>query len=393
MDVERAAEDEGEAQDVVDLVRIVRPPRRDDRVGPRCARIGRRDFGIGVRHREDDRRGRHVLDHLGLQRARGRQAEEHVGADKCFGQVARFGWHRVRRLPLVHAFGAALIDGALAVAHDDIFVPHAHRLDQRGACDRRGAGAVDDDLHRREIASRQVTGVDQAGRGDDRGAVLVVMEHRDVHAFFQRRLDDEAVGRGNIFQVDAAKARREQFDRFDEALRIFGIDLKVDRIDVGEALEQHRLAFHHRLRCERAEIAEPEDRGAVRDHRDQIALDRIVIGLGGILGDRVHRNRDTRRIGKAEVALRRHRLRRDDLDFSGPAIGVVQQRLAVRKLHLAATIHRLSSQMNSQDARPSPFPSVAKRKWNPRIARASCHGPISIPKHVACLSPPAPLPI
>lgn len=77
--------------------------------------------------------------------------------------------------------------------------------------------------------------------------MLVIVEHRDVHALFQRRLDDEAIGCGNIFEIDAAKAWREQFDRLDEALRIFGIDLKVDRIDVGEALEQHRLAFHHRF--------------------------------------------------------------------------------------------------------------------------------------------------
>src|SRR3546814_8087741 len=89
-------------------------------------------------------------------------------------------------------------------------------------------------------------------------AMLVVMEHRNVHAFFQRGFDDEAIGRGDIFEVDAAKARREQLDRLDETLRIFGVDLEIDRIDVGEPLEQHRLAFHHRLRCQRAEIAEPE---------------------------------------------------------------------------------------------------------------------------------------
>ena len=33
-DIQRAAEDEREAEDVVDLVRVVRPPGRDDRVGP-----------------------------------------------------------------------------------------------------------------------------------------------------------------------------------------------------------------------------------------------------------------------------------------------------------------------------------------------------------------------
>ena len=59
---------------------------------------------------------------------------------------------------------------------------------------------------------------------------------------------------------------------FDEPLAVLGRDLDVDRVDVGEALEQHRLAFHHRLRGERAEIAEAEDRGAVGNDRDEIAL-------------------------------------------------------------------------------------------------------------------------
>ena len=58
----------------------------------------------------------------------------------------------------------------------------------------------------------QVAGVDQAGRGDDRGAVLVVVEDRDVHPLAQRLLDDEAVGRGDVLEVDPAEARLEQFD-------------------------------------------------------------------------------------------------------------------------------------------------------------------------------------
>src|SRR3546814_12725573 len=77
--------------------------------------------------------------------------------------------HRMRRFPLVHALGTALIDGALAVAHDDMIVRHAHRLYQFGAGDRRRPGAVDDHPDVRKLAPGQVTGVDQAGGGDDRG--------------------------------------------------------------------------------------------------------------------------------------------------------------------------------------------------------------------------------
>ena len=40
-------------------------------------------------------------------------------------------------------------------------------------------------------------------------------------------------------------------------------DFEVDGVDVGEALEQHRLAFHHGLGGERAEVAETQNGGAV----------------------------------------------------------------------------------------------------------------------------------
>ena len=91
-----------------------------------------------------------AIDHLGLERARRRQAEEHVGADQRLGQRARVGVDGMRRLPLVDV-GAALVDDALAVAHDDVVAAHAHRLDQLGAGDRRGAGAVD---HHLDVAER-----------------------------------------------------------------------------------------------------------------------------------------------------------------------------------------------------------------------------------------------
>ena len=68
-------------------------------------------------------------------------------------------------------------------------------------------------LTSRELAAGEVAGVDQAGGGDDRGAVLVVVEDRDVHPLAQRLLDDEAVWRGDILEVDPAEARLEQLDR------------------------------------------------------------------------------------------------------------------------------------------------------------------------------------
>ena len=129
------------------------------------------------------------------------------------GQRARVGLDRMRRLPLVHAFGAALVDHALGVAEDDVLGREAHRLDQLDAGDAGGAGAVADELRRLHVAAGDVQRVDQAGGGDDGGAVLVVMEDRDVHQLAQPLLDDEAVRRLDVLEVDAAEGGAEDSAR------------------------------------------------------------------------------------------------------------------------------------------------------------------------------------
>ena len=41
--------------------------------------------------------------------------------------------------------------------------------------------------------------------GDDRGAVLVVVKHRDVEQLAQPLLDDEALRRADVLEIDAAE--------------------------------------------------------------------------------------------------------------------------------------------------------------------------------------------
>ena len=57
-----------------------------------------------------------------------------------------------------------------------------------------------------ELATRQVQALSSAGAGDDRRAVLVVVEDRDLHPLAQRLLDVEALGSGDVLEVDAAEA-------------------------------------------------------------------------------------------------------------------------------------------------------------------------------------------
>jgi hypothetical protein len=52
--------------------------------------------------------------------------------------------------------------------------------------------------------------VGQRGQHDDRGAVLVVVEDRDVEQLAQPALDLEAARRGDVLEVDAAEDRRDE---------------------------------------------------------------------------------------------------------------------------------------------------------------------------------------
>ena len=317
-----------ETQHVVDLVGIIRASGGDDRI--RANRIGlfRHDLGNRIGHGEDDRLLGHFRHPFGLERARGREAEEDVGAHERLFEAAGIGRHGMCALPLVDTL-TPRIDRPGAIADDDVLVGDAHRLDQRGAGERRSTRAVHHHAHVGEIATRQVAGVEQAGGGDNGGAVLVVMHHRHLHPLAQLLLDDEAFGRLDVLEVDAAEAWLHEGDRVDEGFGILGVEFDVDRIDVGEALEQYRLAFHHRLRGERAEIAHSKDRGSVGNHRHQVGARGVACGAGRIVGDRLDRDRHAGRISEAEVALGGHRLRGDDLDLTGPIALVIEQRLAI----------------------------------------------------------------
>jgi hypothetical protein len=168
--------------------------------------------------------------------------------------------------------------------------------------------------------------VDQAGAEHDRGAVLIVMEHRDVAALDQRVLDLEALRRRDVLEVDAAEGGGDAGHGIDDVLRFERIDLDIEHIDIGKLLEQHRLAFHDRLAGERAAIAEPEHRGAVGDHRHQVALGGVAVGILRILLDREHRLGDSRRVRERELRNRVKRLGDFCPEFSRTRELVIVQR-------------------------------------------------------------------
>ncbi len=123
-DVERAAENSGEGQHVVDLVRVVRAPRGHDR------HVGADLLGANLRHRighgEDDRPVGHGAHGGRRHRAGAGDADQHIGARQQIighaSQPVRIRGRRQRRPPLIKA-GAPGIEGAIDIAHDDVAHP------------------------------------------------------------------------------------------------------------------------------------------------------------------------------------------------------------------------------------------------------------------------------
>ena len=179
--VECSAEDERKAQNVIDLVRIVGAAGRDDGVAARLACDLGQDFGHRVREREDERVLGHALDVPRLEHPGSGKAEKDVRAADDVGQGARVGIHRVARLPAVHLLFAAGVDHTCDVGDDDVLAFQSHGAEQVEAGERRRAGARRNEADLFDGLAHELESVAHRRSDDDRGAVLVVVQHRDAH--------------------------------------------------------------------------------------------------------------------------------------------------------------------------------------------------------------------
>ncbi len=78
--------------------------------------------------------------------------------------------------------------------------------------------------------------------------MLVIMEHRNVHAFTQFLLNVEAFWCLDVFKVNPAKGWFECSNDINDFVWIIFSDFDVKYIDAGEFLEQNAFTFHNRFR-------------------------------------------------------------------------------------------------------------------------------------------------
>src|SRR5690606_19795634 len=124
--------------------------------------------------------------------------------------------------------------------------------------------------------------------------------------------DLEAFRRLDVFQVDAAEGGLEGRHGIDDAVDLARVDLDVEHVDAGKLLEQHRLAFHYRLRGERSDVAETKHGSAVRDDGDKVGTAGVVGRRRGIGMDGAAWWGHARRIRECKVAQAAARLGRPD---------------------------------------------------------------------------------
>ena len=160
--------------------------------------------------------------------------------------------------------------------------------------------------------------------------MLVVVEHRNLHARAQRALDVKTIRCLDVLEIDAAEGGLEGGNHVDQLVEVPLVHLQIEDVDAGEFLEQHALAFHDRLGRKRADVAQAQHGGPVRDHRDEVAPGGVAKSVHRIGGDFLARRGHARRVGQGQIALIDQLLGRRDRNLARGREFVILERGTVQ---------------------------------------------------------------
>ena len=86
--------------------------------------------------------------------------------------------------------------------------------------------------------------------------MLVIVEDGNIQHLLEFFFNVETFGCFNVFEIDPAKSRGDCRHNFDDLIGVMRIEFNIKHIHIRKFLEQHRLAFHHRLACQSAAVSE-----------------------------------------------------------------------------------------------------------------------------------------
>ena len=151
-----------------------------------------------------------------------------------------------------------------------------------------------------------------------------------------------------------------------DLVHVLGVQADREGVDVGEPLEQRRLALHHRHRGERADVAQAQHRRAVGDDGHRVALDGQPPGVLGVGGDGHADPRDAGGVDQRQVvAVADRHLGHDlelaaEVDQEGPVADLADLD-AVQRAHLGDDlVGVLDAAGHDRDVDPQPL--VARRR-------------------------------
>jgi len=202
-------------------------------------------------------------------------------------------------------------------------VRHAHILDaggQKHVRDRhaRRTGTGHDDPQAVQLPSRQPGRRLQRRDHDDGGAVLIVVEDRDVQTLLKTVLDLEAAGGGDVLEVHPTERRSDPHDRLDDLFGVRGVQADRHRIHAAKLLEQQRFALHDRQGSLRPDVTEAENGRTVGNHKHGVRLPRVVVGQILALRDGLGHPGYAGRVGQSQAGAVADTHSRAYLDLASP---------------------------------------------------------------------------
>ena len=102
--------------------------------------------------------------------------------------------------------GTPFIDDTLGVAHNNIFLFNAVCVQKVDTGDTCGSCPIQHDLCLLDISLRDEAGIDKAGQGHNRSAMLVIVENWDWHELFKALFYQETIRSFDVLKVYTPEA-------------------------------------------------------------------------------------------------------------------------------------------------------------------------------------------